>query len=1045
MVHVALIEPVGRHRIAIARTLSQVVDGFVYVNCVNYSKEDIILHAGSTIGYLTSFSIISEPDADVVTHPRELEQLATNTELNREEQGKLLQLLIKFSDIFSFDGKFGKTHLVKHKINTADAIPISKKPYRTSVTENEVISNEVNKMLKEGIIKPSTSPWSSPVVLVKKKDGKIRFCVDYRALNSVTVKDKYPLPLINDALECLSHCKLFTTLDCVSGYWQVPLEEEDKSKTAFITRDGLFEFETMPFGLCNAPSTFQRLMDLVMNGIKWKKVMIYLDDIIIFSKNFEQHLLDLEDVFNRLRNSNLKLKSSKCNFARTSINYLGHIISQHGIQMDPEKIKAVKDFPVPKKIKQLQTFLGLSGYYRRFIKNYAKIAKPLFDLLKKNVKFEWTQETHNAFNELKSCLMEEPILMLPDFSKEFTIFCDASDTGIGSVLSQEVEGKERVIAYYSRLLNNAEKKYTTLEKECLSLLASIKHFRPYIYGTKFNVVVDNNPLTWLKTSQYVSARLMRWATEIQSHNFEIKHRSGKTHNNADALSRTFEDNLMVITDSNHWKELQEKDYEITKLLEKGKYTKIDSLVYYVNTRHDGTINKRLVVPQSLKNEILVWSHDHPIAAHLGFIKTLERIKSKFYWNNYRREVEDYVKRCDKCARRKPNNDSGSLSGIAVGEPFEMVALDIVGPLPTSKNGNKYILVFSDYLTKYPEAFALKDFTTETIAQILIKEVILRYGFPSKLLSDRGTSFLSKVAQSVYKLLNINKINTTSYHPQTDGLVERFNKTLIEMLSKLVDENNDWDELIPYALYAYRTAVHASTKYTPFKLMFGRDAKSPVEISLTDVEKKKFDSFTYGDSLLKGLEIIRENARSNIQSAQLHQKLNYDARKKHISYNIGDLVYYKKERKLSKLDDNWIGPYVIVKRINDINYRIREIGAKRKNLLVHINKLKPYVKNELSAEEKVIINDEQDVQETMEEVVETDKEMEEIDSEKIVEKEELKKEQIEKILERKSRKVKKNKRKYYRILFKDGTSKWFPVNRLKHLKELIDSFDKSLPE
>jgi len=210
---------------------------------------------------------------------------------------------------------------------------------------------------------------------------------------------------------------------------------------------------------------------------------------------------------------------------------------------------------------------------------------------------------------------------------------------------------------------------------------------------------------------------------------------------------------------------------------------------------------------------------------------------------------------NKCGRRKPNTDSGTLSGIHVGEPFEMIALDIVGPLPTSKNGNKYILVFSDYLTKYPEAFALKDFTTESIAQILIKEVILRYGFPSKLLSDRGTLFLSKVAQSVYKLLNISKINTTSYHPQTDGLVERFNKTLIDMLSKLVDENNDWDELIPYALYVYRTAVHASTKYTPFKLMFGCDAKSPVEISLTDVEKKKFDSFTYGDSLLKGLELI----------------------------------------------------------------------------------------------------------------------------------------------------------------------------------------------
>ncbi len=1071
---VVLVEPSVGYRVSFARTLSPIRNGFVYVNCVNNTNEDVLLYAGSTVGVLETYSVdISQPDTDVEPTSG-LETLVANAGVSLDEKKKLFELLNKYKDIFSLDGKFGRTDLVKHKINTSGT-PISKKPYRTSVKENEVIKKEVNKMLSDGVIEPSSSPWSAPVVLVKKKDGKIRFCVDYRSLNDITVKDVYPLPLVNDAIECLGGCVIFSTLDLVSGYWQVEVAEEDRPKTAFITREGLYQFKTMPFGLANAPATFQRLMDLVISGLKWKKVMVYLDDIVIFSKNFNEHLLDLEEVFNRLRDANLKVKPSKCSLAKSSIKYLGHVISAEGISMDKDKVKAVNDFPIPKNMRQLQTFLGLTGYYRRFIKDYAKIAKPLFDLLKKNQKFIWNEEAHNAFNKLKDCLISTPILNLPDFSKEFTIFCDASGTGIGSVLSQVIDGKEKVIGYYSKMLTEAERKWTTLERECFSLLSAIKHFRSYVYGTKFNVVVDNNPLTWLKTAQFASSRLMRWATELQSYDFDLKYRAGKSHSNADALSRAFDEVILINSDVDRWKELQNKDFGITKFLEKKKYVRIDGLVYYISTNHHGVTIKRLVVPDSLKNEMLVWSHDHPTAAHLGFAKTLERIKTKYYWNNYRREIEEYLKNCDVCARRKPSESFGTLSGIAVGEPFEMVAVDVVGPLPVSQNGNKYILVFSDYLTRYPEAFPLKDYTTESIAKILVNEVVLRYGFPAKLLSDRGTSFLSKVAQCVYKLLNVEKINTTSYHPQTDGLVERFNKTLVDMLSKLVNDNTDnWDELIPFALYAYRTAIHASTKYTPFELMFGRVAKSPVEIVLSDVDKKKFDSSEYGSILTKGLELIRANAKDNLQAAQLKQKLNYDKDKSSVLYNVGDLVYLKKERRTSKFDVHWIGPFVVIKKITDINYRIREVDNKRKSLVVHISKIKPYIATNDKQEEETIIEDskseiseDSEIEDSLEsnfrnnaksnlenqDISKLENNFQEIQNDqlgyekkskkkKIVQ---LEKEEIVKVLDRMVRKVKNRKRKYYKILLKNGTSRYFSDLELRNLKDVTSQFDLSLSE
>jgi hypothetical protein len=369
--------------------------------------------------------------------------------------------------------------------------PIKKNAYRTSPKENEFIKSEIDEMLKQDLIKPSTSPWSFPVVVVKKKNGKFRLCVNYKALNDVTKKDNYPLPRVDDIFDSLKGAKWFITLDLASGYWQIKVRTEDQEKTAFITKFGLFEFKVMPFGLCNAPATFQRIMNKILGTSIEKYVMVYLDDVIIYSHTFEEHLKHLEEVLNRIRKANLHLKAEKCYFGANELQFLGHVVGEDGVKPDPEKVEKIKDYPIPRNIRELRGVLGLFSYYRRFIENFSKIAAPLNELLKKEVEYNWTDKQQQAFEALKEKLITAPIVQYPDFEKPFFLYTDASTIGIGSVLAQKSEKGEHVIAYASRTLTPAEKNYGVSELECLAVVWSIKYFRHYLCGSQFTIITSN--------------------------------------------------------------------------------------------------------------------------------------------------------------------------------------------------------------------------------------------------------------------------------------------------------------------------------------------------------------------------------------------------------------------------------------------------------------------------------------------------------------------------------------------------------------------------
>ena len=988
----------------------------------------------------------TEPESDLPDYLLDL-WIRCCEHLTAEESLEVARLLREYADVFAkSDDDLGRTSYVKHTVRTGNATPKREPPRRQPIARRAAEREHIGKMLAAGIIEPSTSPWASGIVLVPKKDGKIRFCVDYRKLNSVTIRDSYPLPNISDCLDSLHGAVWFSSMDLCSGYWQVEMAPEDKHKTAFASRFGLYHFNVMPFGLTNAPSTFERLMDTVLRGLQWDECLVYLDDIIVPGSSVAESVERLSHVFNRLREAGLKLKPSKCNFFQKKVVFLGHVVSKAGVSTDPSKIDVVTDWPTPINVTQVRSFLGLCNYYRRFVKNYAKIADPLYKLIGKGDRnFKWTGECQSAFDTLKTALTTTPVLGYPSATGQYTLDTDASDHATGAVLSQEQNGQEIVIAYFSKALTKEERNYCITRKELLAVVQAVQHFRHYIYGTPTILRTDNAAVSWLRNLKDPAKQMARWLEHLETFDLKVVHRPGRKHGNADALSRRpckqcgqhdtdlqdKNDQLLPVTEvtaeepnkgrdspkdsessmmargesatvrvttrsqqKENSTELRPQDFlldgwdpveirsqqqadtdmavimaalvdhrrrptwqdisaESTRL--KTLWRQWDrlclkgGLLYRKWFEDDGTFKWQLVVPQDKRREILWHFHDCPTGGHLGVERTLQKIRNNFYWVGLKDNVQVYCKRCDKCAARKKGvAKKAPLRQYTVGTTMERMAVDILGPLPQSRRGNKYIMVVADHFTKWVEAFAIPNQTAETIARVLVEEVVCRFGVPLQLHSDQGTNFESQLFKDMCKLLGVEKTRTTGLHPQSDGLVERYNRTLLTMLTMYVqDDQQTWDEILPYVMMAYRASRHESTGKTPNLLMLGREVNLPLNAVVASPAEEDGEAMDYDDhvsALQKRLRDSHEVAREHLKGAAIHQKKQYDHKAGQQDLKEGQPVWLwdpSRKRGISpKLTSNWKGPLVIVQRIDDLLYRVQR-GPRAKPKVVHINRLRPY--------------------------------------------------------------------------------------------------------
>lgn len=851
-----------------------------------------------------------------------------------KHQKDQLQAVIQTFNFAQKGETLGHTTLIKHQIDTGDEKPIKQRPYVVSPYIQKQINEEIDRMLEKDIIEKVSQPtWLNPIVAVKKPSGKIRICLDARKLNDVTVKTTYPQQNANRILSQLEGTQYLSAIDLTDAFYQILLDEESRQKTAFaISSRGTFMYKRMPMGLCNSGSTLCELVESVFGCELEPYAFPYLDDFIVATDSFEKHVEILSKVAEKLRRAGLQISKEKSRFCMRRLKYLGHVIDKNGISADYERIKPIVEYPTPQSVKDVRRVLGMAGWYRRFIKNYADITSPINDLTKKkHTKFVWTQDAQASFEALKEALTSTPILATPRYDLPFRIECDASDTGIGAVLLQDIDGQERVIAYMSAKLTAAQRKYHITERECLAVILAIEKFRPYVEGGRFTVITDHASLLWLSNIKDPTGRLARWALRLQAFNFELIHRKGKHMVVPDALSRTYESvelldlTQLALNDDPEYIALRHQ------LADKSKRTrnyKLEDNVIYRRIRTGSQPGWKIFVPANKRGEVLKECHDDPLAMHGGQFKTLRRLRTLYYWPNMTQDARTHVQRCDTCKQSKASNQDNMDTNAKYydyEQPWKSISTDIIGPLPKTKAGNRQLLVVVDNLSKYVLLKPMKAATAEEIVRFIRDDVFYRYGVPNTLKSDNGKQFVSKVFHDFLSEHNVTHWRTPNYHPQANP-TEAANKTIGNALRVTIKEgkHDNWDNQLPEIARAINTSVHTSTMQTPHYVLFGREyvpnGNRYINLNDDEAENVRFNASE-----------LHKKVAENLQKA--HERAQRPQRQVARTFKPGDIVWRKNftlsnagERYAAKLAPKYVR-CTIIKQIGTNTYELDENGKR----------------------------------------------------------------------------------------------------------------------
>lgn len=845
----------------------------------------------------------------------------------------------------------GKTDVVEHRIYLKDPNrpPIKQRYYNYSPATQEAIEAQISEWLEEGVIEPSNSPYSFPLLAVEKKDTtKKRVCVDLRRLNEETVVDAYPLPRIQHLLDQLKSSNFVSTMDLRSGFLQIGIHPESRKYLAFSYTCGHYQFKRLPFGLNNAPAAFQNCMNTILRPVLYKSCLVYLDDIIVFSSSLEQHKAHLQEIFDLLFSAGMAISWKKSHFFKRKTEFLGYTVGEGKVMVSSSKTESVRNFPVPHNLKTLRGFLGLSGWYHRFVPQYATVAAPLTQLLHKDTPFEWKEEQQRAFDTIKNALVEAPNLYAPDYNREFVIHSDASSLGSGAVLLQVVDGEERVIAFTSKTFSKAERNYSVTELECLAVIHSLEAFRCYIEGKRTKVVTDHASLVWLMKIPQPQGRLARWILRISQFNVELIHRKGKDMVVPDTLSRI----PFALTAISLDMQLPDFDKVVDewylKLCDKVRseptsypqfHLEGDYLFKKIYDPFTKSHSSKLYLPYHFRHKVITQQHSEPYSAHLGFKKTEERVKRQFYWPSMSQDIRHFISCCPECQKHKATNQLplGKMgTEIPRVAPFNVLCVDFVGPLPRSRAGNCYILTILDSATKYLFAVPVRNATTAAAIKAITEHVFLEHGLCTYIVADNGSTFASKQFKEFCESFNVQLQLISKYSPSNNP-VERSHRVIKDSLSAFIHQDQrDWDIYLKYIIFAIRNSINETTGFSPAELVFGRKPKGFASVfdPLANAQVGDFDPKLYNDTVKEHLAHMYQRVRKSMQKAKTHQAKYYNLRHRPKKFEVGEQVLHRNFQTSKKIDHTtkkflpkFVGPYRVAQVLHDNHYVLEDKNGK----------------------------------------------------------------------------------------------------------------------